>query len=118
MEIVKFYIVERLVQYVILGFDLCDKLVEHIRPRRRFSKVHIGTLVLIIRGAITRSKTQVQIPEEQVYSKPTKMSKARIFIRKRTRLEPESQTWGQTKRPRPESSRSNRYKYFKADKYG
>lgn len=93
VAIVKDYVVDNLGADVILGCHFCDKHVEEIRPWRHTVEVDDGMTFLIIRDALTKTKTKVQIPKAQIHAKQTKRSTDRIFTIKKTPHETEGQSW-------------------------
>lgn len=78
---------------VILRCDVFDKHDEEIRLRQHIVELDDGTKVHIIRDEITKSNTKIPIPEAKIYAKQTRRTTDRLFKRKKTRVEPESQTW-------------------------
>lgn len=90
---VKFYVVDKLRYYVILGCDFCCMHVKAISPLQRVRELDDSpTVVIVIRDVLTRGKAKVPIPEAQVYAKPTIRSTDKILTSTKTLLEPEIQT--------------------------
>lgn len=59
MEIIKFYVVDKLGADVILG---CDKHVSDIHPRRQVVELDDGIIYHIIGDAVTENKTKFPLP--------------------------------------------------------
>lgn len=59
---VKLYVVEKLVTYLILGCDFCDKHIEEIRPRQSIVEPEDGITAPILLDAVARSRNNAPIP--------------------------------------------------------